>query len=204
MLKSTKQHKKYWEERDIDWKQAYTSTWNHPHRGLITWMLKTIPFGSLWEVGCGAGANLVRIFKEIPNKQLGGSDINADAIKVCREIFKGGLFHVESGDNLLMSDNSVDVMLSDMTLIYVAPWDICRYLREFKRVGRVAVVLVEFHSRSFWKRWWTRIRTGYHVHDYRYLLEKEGFYDIMIQKIPNEYWPADNNSEFRHIITARI
>lgn len=204
MLKSTKQHSKYWKERKIDWKQAYLSTWDHPHRNLIVWMLKSIPFYSLWEVGCGAGANLVRIIKEMPNVQLGGSDISEDAINVCRETFKGGLFHTESGDNLLMSDKSVDVMLTDMCLIYVDPLRIRDYLREFKRVGRIAVVMVEFHSPSFWKRFKARLG-GYHVYNYRKLLEEEGFYEVMIQKIPNELWPGtDNNTEFRYIITAKI
>lgn len=204
MLKSTKQHSKYWKERKIDWIKSYTNTWNHPHRNLIVWMLKSIPFYSLWEVGCGAGANLVKIVKEMPGLQLGGSDISEDAIKVCRETFKGGLFHVESGDNLMMSDKSVDVILTDMCLIYVGPFKIQSYLREFKRVGRSTVVLVEFHSSSFWKRLKARLG-GYHVYDYKKLLDKAGYYDIMVQQIPPEMWPGtDNNTEFRHIITARI
>lgn len=224
MLKSTKKHSEYWKKRKINWREAYLSTWDHPHRGLIAWMLKSIPFYSLWEVGCGPGANLVKILKEFPGKQLGGSDINEGAIQVARETFKGGLFHVESGDNLLMSDKSVDVILTDMCLIYVGidilfkEWkkiwrfvkipifetSIQKYIREFKRVGRNYVVLVEFHSPSLWKRLKARLG-GYHVYDYRKLLEREGYYDIMVQQIPPEFWPGtDSNTEFRHIITAKI
>lgn len=204
MLKSTKQHSRYWKERKIDWKKAYLSTWDHPHRSLIVWMLKSIPFLSLWEVGCGAGANIVKLVKEIPDRQYGGSDISEEAIKVCRETFKGGMFHVEAGDNLLMSDKSVDVILTDMCLIYVDPFKIRDYIREFKRVGRSYVVLVEFHSNSWWKRLRARFG-GYHVYDYRKLLEGDGLYDVMIQHIPENFWPgADNNTEFRSIITARI
>ena len=204
MLRSTNKHTKYWTERKIDWQQSYLSTWNHPHRGILTFMLRSIPFHSLWEVGVGGGANLARIIKDIPGKQLGGSDVNADAIELCRKSFPNGLFHVEAGNDLMMSDKSVDVVLSDMTLIYVDPLNIDAYLKEFKRVGRMYLVMCEFHSTSFWKR--LKARFGrYHVHNYRERLEKLGYYDVMIQHLPEQYWPgADSNSEFRTVITARI
>jgi ubiquinone/menaquinone biosynthesis C-methylase UbiE len=167
-------------------------------------MLRSIPFTSLWEVGVGGGANLIRILLDHKGKQLGGSDVSEGAIKLCKETFANGLFHVEPGNDLLMSDKSVDVILSDMCLIYVDPRHIDSYLKEFKRVGRSYVVLCEFHSRSFWKRLWSRIRTGYHVYDYQERLEKLGFYNIQIQHIPPELWPGtDRNTEFRSIITAR-
>ena len=204
MLTSTKKHTEYWRHRKIDWKTAYADTWNHPHRGIITFMLKSMNFLSLWEVGVGGGANLIRIFKELPGKQIGGSDVSEDAIATCRGLFQGGLFHVEPGNDMLMSDKSVDVILSDMTLIYVDPFKIDSYLKEFKRVGRLYVVLCEFHSSSWWKRQKARFNL-YHVYDYKKLLEKHGFYDIQVQHIPEQYWPGtDNNTEFRSIITAKI
>lgn len=204
MIKSTKTHSSYWKNRKSDWKFHHQSTWDHPHRALLVWMIKTIPFVSLWEVGCGGGANLIKITKELNNKQLGGSDINEDMIALCRETFKNGLFHVESGNDMMMSDKSVDVVLSDMTLIYVDPLEIDSYLNEFKRVGRHYLVLCEFHSTSFWKRLKARLG-GYHVYDYQKRLENAGYYDIMIQHIPEKYWPGtDRNTEFRTIITAKI
>jgi ubiquinone/menaquinone biosynthesis C-methylase UbiE len=204
MLRSTNHQTKYWQNRKIDWKEAYQSTVNHPHRKLISSILRTIPFTSLWEVGCGGGANLVRITLDLKGKQLGGSDVNADAIALCNETFKGGLFHVESGDNLMMSDKSVDVILSDMCLIYVDPLKIDAYLKEFKRVGRSYIVLCEFHSKSWWKRQLARLG-GYHIYDYQKRLEKLGYFNIQVQHIPTELWPGtDKNTEFRSIITARV
>ena len=204
MLRTTKHQTEYWKNRKIDWKESYQSTVDHPHRKLISAMLRSIPFTSLWEVGVGGGANLIRILLDHKGKQLGGSDVSEGAIKLCKETFANGLFHVEPGNDLLMSDKSVDVILSDMCLIYVDPRHIDSYLKEFKRVGRSYVVLCEFHSRSFWKRLWSRIRTGYHVYDYQERLEKLGFYNIQIQHIPPELWPGtDRNTEFRSIITAR-
>ena len=167
-------------------------------------MLKSIPFQSLFEIGCGPGANLVRIVKEMPGKQLGGCDVNEDAIKLAQETFKGGRFYVDAGNDTMLSDKSVDVVLSDMALIYVGPFKIRSYLREMKRVGRSHVVLCEFHSKSLWKRWITRFG-GYHVYDYKKLLESEGFYNVQVQHIPEQLWPGtDRNTEFRSIITARI
>lgn len=204
MLKTTNKHTKYWVDRKIDWKTSYLDTYNHPHRDIIVFILKSIPFLSLWEVGCGPGPNLKKIIKEIPGRQVGGSDVNADAIKLAQETFNGGLFHVESGESLMMSDASCDVMLTDMALIYVDPLKIDKYLKELKRVGRMYVVLCEFHSDSWWKRQKARLG-GYHVYNYRKRLEKLGFYDITVQHIPEQYWPGtDNNTEFRSIIVAKI
>lgn len=204
MIRSTKHQIKYWKNRKIDWRQAYQSTVDHPHRMLISAILRSIPFVSLWEVGVGGGANLVRIVKDMKGKQLGGSDVSEEAIALCRETFNNGLFHVEPGNNLLMSDKSVDVILTDMCLIYADPLQIDSYLKEFKRVARSYVVLCEFHSKSWWKRQVARLG-GYHVYDYQKRLEKLGYFNIQVQHIPTELWPGtDKNTEFRSIITARI
>lgn len=203
-IKLTGHHTNYWKNRRIDWKTSYLDTWNHPHRSFIVEILRYIPFISLWEIGCGPGANLYKIVKELPGKQVGGSDVNADAIKLAQETFNNGLFHVEPGNDLLMSDKSIDVTLTDMTLIYVDPLQIDSYLNEIKRVTTNYAIFCEFHSTNWWKRQKARLG-GYHVYNYRKRLEKLGFYDIFITPIPPEYWPGtDKNTEFRTIITARV
>jgi ubiquinone/menaquinone biosynthesis C-methylase UbiE len=205
MYKTTKQHHKYWSGRKIDWVKDYQSTWNHPHRGLLTRMLHSIQFESLFEVGCGGGANLVRIVKDLGSRQLGGCDVNPEAIEACEKALKGGVFEVSRGDDILMSDKSADVVLSDMTLIYVDPVDIDKYLKEYKRIARSYVMLCEFHSESWWKRQVARFTSGYHVYNYKKRLQKQGFWDIYIQQIPEQLWPGtDKNTEFRSIITARV
>ena len=155
-------------------------------------------------IGAGAGANLRRIIEEIPGRQLGGSDVNEEAVKFMEKTFVGGMFHVESGDDILMSDKSIDIVLSDMVLIYVSPLKIREYLKEMKRVTRNNIILCEFHSESLWKRIMAYLKTGYFVHDYKKLLRKAGFYEVYTQHIPKEYWDADNNSEFRTIIMASV
>jgi ubiquinone/menaquinone biosynthesis C-methylase UbiE len=202
---TTNQNKKYWQFRQIDWDRSYLSgTINHPHRGLILEVLKSFNWLSLWEVGCGPGANLFRICQSFPGRQLGGNDLNADAIDLARKSFKNAIFEVSSGDNILMSDKACDVVLSDMMLIYVDPLNIKKYLNEFKRICRTRVILVEFHSESWWERLKLRIRSGYNSYNYKKLLEQVGFYDIIVWKIPEEYWPGGNpQKQFAYIISAK-
>lgn len=168
------------------------------------WVLQSFPWISLWEVGCGSGPNLVRIVKDgFTNRQLGGSDVNADAIEAARKTFNGGKFHVESSEDMLLSDQAVDVMLSDAHLIYIGPFKIKKVLREMVRITRNHLVLCEYYEPSLWKRlllWW---QTGYFAHDYKTLLEELGCYDIKILPIPEEYW-GGNWSKYGYIIHCKI
>lgn len=202
--RTTAQHQKFWTNRQIDWQIEYLDTWQHPHRYLISNILSTIPWISLIEIGCGSGPNLKNILSanKKPFIQVGGVDLNADAIALANKTFTNGMFKVGSADDMMLSDKSCDVILSDMTLIYVGQID--KYLKEIKRVARNYVVLCEFHSNSWWKRWWLWVKTGYHAYDYAKLLEKEGFWDIGWYKIPDQMWPDSSNNEFRYIFVARV
>lgn len=203
-LRTTKEHSQYWKNRKIDWKKEYMLTWNHPHRYLISGILKSFDWVSLYEIGCGAGANIINIIKTIPGKVLGGCDISADAIELVKESFKGGRFNVCPADDVLMSDDSSDVVLTDMCLIYVSPLKIHKHIEEIKRIARNNVVLCEFHNESFWQRFLLRVRSGYNAYNYKKLLEKHGFYDIDIYKVPDEMWPGAKNDKFRFIIKAKV
>lgn len=206
-LKSTEKWKQYWQNRKIDWNKDYLQTWNHPHRYMITGILKSIEneWKSLMEIGCGSGPNLVNIIKHFNNKQVGGVDVNKDAIKLASESFRGGHFKVGSGEDIMMSDDSCDVVLTDMMLIYVSPSKIDKYVKEIKRIGRKYIVLCEFHSYSFWSRMKLRMSSGYNAYDYRKLLEKYKFYDIELYKIPEEAWPGGNpQKDYGYIIKAKI
>ena len=204
-FRSTNHHKKYWQERKIDWKQSYTSTWNHPHRFIISKVLKTFKWLSLIEIGCGSGANLINIIKAFPGRQVGGVDVNPDAIEEATKYLNGAYLKVNSGDNVMMSDDSTDVVLTDMCLIYVGPRKIKKYLEEMKRIGRHHIILCEFHSDSWWNRMALRFNSGYYAYNYDKLLRKEGFYDIIKLKLREEDWPGgDPQKTFGYIIHARI
>ena len=166
--------------------------------------MKSFHWISLLEVGCGAGANLVKIVKDHPGKQLGGIDINPDAIKLAQETFGGGYFKVNPFHDIMMSDNSADVVLTDMALIYVDPFNIHRVLHEIKRISRNYVVFCEFHIPSFWHRLSVFLRTGYYGHDFKKELEREGFYDIILFKLPREAWPGGVQEQHGYIIRAKV
>lgn len=213
MAFSTKSHRNFWSRRKINWKHSYLDgvdeatnrpVWNHPHRELLVMALKSFHWMSLWEVGCGAGANLVKITKEIPGRQLGGSDVNPDAITSCEKTFNGAKFHVESVEDMLLSDKAVDVMLADAALIYIGPGKIKQAVHEMVRCTRNVVILCEFYDKRWWKRWWFRLRTGYNAHDYKKLLENEGCYDVQIIKIPPAYWPGFPWDVWGHIVVAKV
>lgn len=203
-IRTTNKWKDYWINRKLDWVKAYQN-WEHPHRYLISAVLKQMPWVSLFEVGCGAGANLINIIKNIPNKQVGGADINPDAIALAEKTLIGGIFKVNSGDNLMLSDKSTDVILTDMALIYVGPMKIDSYIKEIRRVARKYVVLCEFNSESFWKRLWLKITTGYNAYDYTKLLLSHGFYGIISHKIREEEWPGGNpQKNYGYLIVAKV
>jgi ubiquinone/menaquinone biosynthesis C-methylase UbiE len=205
LFKSTRSWSTWWKHRKIDWKKDYLSTWNHPHRSVVVGALRLFKWLSLMEIGCGGGANLVKIIKEFPGRQIGGIDISPSAIALCQEAIHGGVFKVGSGDDVMLSDKSTDVILSDMMLIYVGPLKIRKYLLEMKRLARNYVVLCEFHSTSIRQRLLLKLTSGYNAYDYRTLLTKMGFYDILEYKLKEEDWPGGNPQKtFAYIIIARV
>lgn len=203
---TTAQWSGWWARRKIDWKTSYLDNWNHPHRQMISAILKTFPWMSLLEVGCGAGANLAQIVKTHPvGKQLGGIDVNPEAIELAKQTFAGAFLKVGSVEDIMMSDNSADVILSDMCLIYVGPRKIGKVLQEMKRVARSRVVLCELHSDSWVERLKLKYQSGLHAYDYLKLLEKHGFHDVIRYKLPIEAWPeGEKQKKFGYVIVAKI
>lgn len=207
MYKTVAKHKRYWADRKIDWEKDYFwGSITHPHRNLILRVLSRIKFRSVLEIGCGAGANLARIQKAFPGTEIGGVDINPDAIEAAKKLLPdAAVFEVSSADDLFCSDKSVDVVLTDMCLIYLSGRSMRKALREIVRVTRSYVVFVEFHTESFWKRTGLKLATGYSAPNYKKLLEGQGFYDILIQKFTEGDWPGgDPQKTFGHIITAKL
>lgn len=198
MLKTTKQHKKFWAERKINWEKDYlTGVINHPHRQLIINELAKLQWRSLLEVGCGAGANLVRIRQQWPAAEVGGIDINREAITVAQKYLPNARYmDVCDPRDIFLSDKSVDVVMSDACLIYFGRWEIRKALRDMKRVARNHLLLCELHSE---KRVWG---SRYHVHNYRKLLENLDCFNIQITKIPKAAWPGTPWEEWGHIITC--
>lgn len=209
-FRTTNQWSEWWKNRKMDWEKDYLSTWNHPHRFMITFILSTFPWVSLMEIGFGGGPNLINIIKHLTGRQVGGTDVVPEAVEMAEKTFVGGMFKVCPADDIMLSDNATDVALVDMVLIYVDPTRIDKHIKEIKRVARTHIVFCEFHSTSWWERFKLRWRSGYNAYDYKKLLKKHGFYDIELFKIPNEAWPkedgtpsSDEENKFRYIIKAK-
>lgn len=208
MLKFTKQHLRFWKNRKIDWNLAYGSNpeaYLHPHRRLIVEQLQKWKFGSICEIGCAGGANLILIRKCFPNVGVGGVDINADAIMTAKSLLPGAILDIRPATNLYFSDKCTDISLMDMVGIYHGPKAIRQALREMKRITRRRVMFVEFHSKSWFNRMALWFATGYNAYNWRELLLSEGFDDVQIKKIPPTAWPGgEPQKSFGYIISAKI
>lgn len=201
LFKTTKNHSDWWIRRKIDWKVSYRDNWNHPHRFMISKIVSQLPFISLIEIGVGGGANLINIIKHTQGKQVGGVDVSEEAIALCQETFKGGFFKVGSAEDIPVSDDSADIVLTDMTLIYVG--DINKAINEIKRVSRNYIVLCELHSPSWYAKMKLKWTSGYYAYDYKKLLSKHGFEDIELIKIPTKVWDGKPQKPFGFIIIAK-
>jgi len=219
-MKNTKHHAKYWAERKINWEQDYLKgVIDHPHRQLIIDALAKLQWRSVLEVGMGAGANLVRIKQQWPNAEVGGIDINEDAVLTAQRVdmlHGAKFFRTDDVQDIFLSDGALDLILSDACLIYVSKqpqiigwkwWKFIPYpimdwspikstLTEMKRVGRTTLLLCELHSEK--KVWFSK----YNIHNYRKLLEELDCFNIKIEKIPKEAWPGTPWEKYGHIISA--
>lgn len=206
LFRTTKDHSKYWENRKIDWQAHYMNP-DHPHRLLIAEVVRNLKWGCIIELGCGAGANLVQILNATKSRVpciVGGVDINPDAIALAQKTFIGGLFKTSPGDDVMMSDKSVDLILTDMYMIYLSPRRFKKQLKEIKRLAHNYVVLCELHSDKWQERLAVKWDSGYNMYNYKKLLQKNGFYDINMYKMPKEFWPGGLQEKYCHIIVARV
>lgn len=206
MLKSTAKHEAFWRDRKIDWEKDYFATWDHAHRGLILRALAKDAFASVLEVGCASGPNLYLIQKQWPGVQVGGIDINPEAIDAAKRLVpSAAVLEVGPADDLFLSDKSADVVLTDMALIYIDPRRISKVISEIKRVARQRIILCEFHSTNPLKRAALAVASGYWAYNWTRKLETAGFYDVELEKIPEDKWPGgEPQKSFGYIITAKI
>lgn len=135
------------------WAEGYLNTVDHPHRPQLVDAVAAFDLvESVMEIGCASGANLICLRARFPSASLVGLDINAKAIKVARQHFlDNGDQHVRliigEADNLkAISDNSIDIVVTDAVLMFVTPDRIRAVLAEMTRVASKGLVFNEFHS----------------------------------------------------------
>jgi SAM-dependent methyltransferase len=104
---------------------------------------------SIFELGCGAGRNLMYINKEMPDAAIFGIDINKDAVTVaCRNIPKYARnIRVSSIYNTNhFADNSIDVVFTSGVLMHIPYKQVSEILKEMFRIARIAVINFELHG----------------------------------------------------------
>lgn len=198
----TKKHIKYWKNRKIDWDVSYFNP-DHFHRKHIIEALKRFKCQSVLELGCGAGANLYNINQYNPYIQVNGVDVNSDAIEMARVKNPNAHYLVaESAEDVFLGDKSIDIILTDACLLYYGPLKIKRLLKQIRGQARQGVVFCELNGGSM--KWLKARKRGYYVHNYPKLLEKLGYFDINVTKIPVKDWPGFPWDELGYIISARV
>lgn len=184
----------------------------HPHRPyLVSQIEKQLPFKSVLEVGCHAGANLMLLAKRFPNVTLEGIDINEHFIDVGKEAMaKEGIKNVSlalgTADNLShFEDKSMDITFTDATLMYVGPDQIMQTLKEIQRVTRKAILFNEWcfedahnsqHSVWYYLHW---------VHDFKSLLQDLSPSEkVTLIKLPAHLWGKDGWQEYGTLVEVTL
>jgi SAM-dependent methyltransferase len=148
----------------------------HPHRAVLLEVIRRYaPFESVLEVGCHTGANLVLLAGAFPRADLYGVDVNPRAIALGRlALERAGVTRARLGvaraDDLRhLTDRSVDLTITDATLMYVGPDKIRRAAAELVRVTRRAVICNEWHVAQGAADEVSRWHDMHWLHDYRQL-----------------------------------
>jgi len=145
----------YWKWRHIydpNWAESYLDTIYHPHRNQIIEAISIFPYAnSIAEIGCGPGANIVRLSKAYPNMRIIGIDISHKAIDLAKQYFKKNKYKnvkcdVSKADDLRsLKNRSIDVLLTDAMLMFIAPDLIEKTLREIVSKAKLGIVMNEFY-----------------------------------------------------------
>ena len=180
---------------DRKWAEKYASTeaLNHPHRDLIVQAMKRFePFNDVLEIGCGAGANLLRIGLEYPEARLAGIDISSVAIEEARKLVKGQKHWFDNSDArdlALIRVHEFDVILSDAFLMYLAPAKFEKLVERMKEMARVGILMCEWHDPS------GPFKDSNWVYDY-----EKYFPGCWLWPITEEIWPDDRWIKYGYLI----
>lgn len=109
------------------------------------------PQGKLVDLGCGSGRLLIQIAKKFKNVELMGIDVANEMVEIAKnEVNKVSLdklikFEVGSAENLPLSDNSIDYIVSTLSLHH---WrDPLKAFNEINRVLKKGGTLLIFDFR---------------------------------------------------------
>ena len=183
----------YWAQRDISEMADYWETLTHKHRDLLMTAFGRFggQFESVLDIGCNFGINIIRLrntFPELKDYNLHGIDVSLVAINEAKDKLPAVDYQVaDVNEGLVFPDKSIDIVLTDATLIYITDKMIKKVIGDICRVAKKAIILCEFADKSELGKadgiYWNR--------DYKKLLEKEGW-DVETIKITKDIWDDPN------------
>ena len=112
-------------------------TWQAPHRATLPMAVSGLQAKSLYEIGCGPGANLRLLQRECPGVRLGGSDVNEWYVKWAQERLHVPIEHKTLPHGV---GPEWDVTLTCFTLSYL---DLEDTLETLTRVQTRSLILME-------------------------------------------------------------
>lgn len=179
---------KDWNYDEFNWLEGYIASVEHPHRQQIVDIVREFfPSGSILEIGCNVGPNLLKLQEAFPETQLAGIDVNELALEKARKLLPNPIFKLGNVTSIPFESKSFNLVISDSVLLYVGPKEITQALDEIDRVTTNGIVLVERYAESL------EGKVVGHVwgRDYKKLLEQRGFQVEERELI----WPTSKNWE---------
>lgn len=177
--------------------KVFSDSWvNDPHRLHLADRIASFePVRSILEVGCNSGPNLAVLSARFPDAMLHGIDINSRVVARAKEFEKAlnmgktpWTLMTGTADKLQrFPDRSIDIVMSDATLMYLGPRDINVALTEFARVAGKAIVLHEWHDGQLngGSKWWY----AHWIHDYKTILESISVIEaVKVEPVPSGLW----------------
>lgn len=88
---------------NIDYEEVWKGGWNDTtrfgpacrhRRRIVADLVKSVPHGTIMDLGCGDGALLSELVPQFGNSRLFGSDVSAEAVELARRAVPGASFEV--------------------------------------------------------------------------------------------------------------
>jgi len=196
-----------------DFTGGYCEEIDHPHRQFVVERVsRYFPFEGLLEIGCNIGANLYLLAKRFPMTKLYGIDINAPAVNKGKAwLEQEGLTNIslytEKADRLeRFADKSVDLLLTNSTLMYIGPDKIKKVLEGMIRVTRKNIILSEWSCEdTLDNQKEYSYHDGHWVYDYKKLFEKHFLLtDVKVSRFPENLWKNKGWEMYGKIIEVHL
>lgn len=169
------------------------SAMNSEHAPIAGWTLKTISWNDgarILDVGCGGGANILRMLSLYPSSHVDGVDYSETSVEKSKTTLRkcdAARYEIKQGDvmRLPYADESYDAVTAFET-IYFWP-DIAEACREVKRVlktGGKFVIGCELSDSAKWAMITKRCEnmTLYSAAQLKEIVGAAGFHDVAVHE----------------------